>query len=67
VEKLFDRAKDPDERTDLAAAKPDVLRRFRRLLQEYRGTTRPSPLVDAASSRLDQETRNRLRALGYMD
>lgn len=67
LEQLFDRQKDPDEGQDIAAARPALLRRFRDLLQEYRNSEQPPPLIDAASSRLDEETRRKLRALGYIE
>jgi arylsulfatase A-like enzyme len=67
LEQLFDRQRDPDEGKDIAAARPELLRRFRELLQEYRNSEQPPPLIDAASSRLDEETRRKLRALGYIE
>ena len=63
---LFDWVDDPEERRDLAAERPILAGRLARLLREQvelsgQGTA-PAPEVE-----LDEETRRRLEALGYIE
>ena len=63
---LFDRVDDPEERRDLAAERPILAGRLARLLREQlelsgRGAA-PAPEVE-----VDEETRRRLRAMGYIE
>jgi len=63
---LFDRVADPEERFDLAEERPILAGRLARLLHEQleisgRGAA-PAPEVD-----LDEDTRRRLRAMGYIE
>ncbi len=66
AEHLFDLDQDGEERTDLTRERPRLLERYRVLVEAYRARTEPSPLVETAS-RLDGETREKLRALGYIE
>lgn len=66
VAKLFDRIKDPEELVDLAGERPTVVRHLRQVLREQidfaeSGATKPQ------TSRIDDETRRQLEALGYID
>ena len=68
---LFDLAADPDETTDLAGSRPDELERLRRELDDWRAAL-ALPAIDETIERgeppeLDAETRERLRALGYLE
>lgn len=63
---LFDWVDDPEERRDLVAERPILAGRLTRLLREQmelsgRGAV-PAPEVE-----VDEETRRRLRALGYIE
>ena len=63
---LFDWVDDPEERHDLAAERPILAGRLARLLREQlelsgRGAA-PAPEVE-----VDEETRRRLRAMGYIE
>lgn len=64
-QRLFDRRNDPDELTDVQAAHPEVVERFRRRLDELAAqgarTATPARPVD------DEETKAQLRALGYIE
>ena len=65
---LYDLDSDPRERADLAGALPDVRVRMARLLDRTRLADRRAvshPLDDP--EQLDDETRERLRELGYLD
>ncbi len=66
VRQLFDRVADPEERQDLAATRPILAGRLARLLREQvelsgQGAA-PAPQVE-----VDEDTRRRLRALGYIE
>lgn len=70
-DRLFDLAADPGETTDLAAARPDELRRLagmldaerRRALELYR---RLGTAGEAGKVELNEAERERLRAFGYL-
>jgi hypothetical protein len=62
--RLYDLRRDPGEATDVAAREPQVVERMtsRRLeLLESRHRPRPQP------AQINEELRQRLRALGYLD
>jgi arylsulfatase A-like enzyme len=66
-EELYDLAGDPGERTDLAAADPERLLRFRTLHAAWRADTgRQAHLGDTADE-LEPDVAASLRALGYLD
>jgi arylsulfatase A-like enzyme len=60
---LYDLRRDPDERNDLAATEPDRAAELSRALERVKEAALPR--FDAAPAELDEETRERLRALGY--
>ena len=60
---LYDRQKDPGEKTNLAAERPDVVRRMLRRIQEI--YNRP-PRGKAGQIRIDGKLEEELRALGYI-
>jgi arylsulfatase A-like enzyme len=62
---LFDLARDPGERTNLAAAREDDARRLESRLAAFRRDLRSLP-QDEGEVDLDAETQERLRALGYV-
>ena len=63
---LFDLESDPGERVDLAAKRPELVRELRRglevLLREGDAAAQETPGVS-----LDEETRQKLIALGYVE
>jgi arylsulfatase A-like enzyme len=70
---LYDRAKDPGEKKDVAATRPDVLREERRELEVYleradREWARMRPLLSGrpGEESLSPEACERLKALGYV-
>ncbi len=63
---LFDLIQDPAELRDLASAEPETLARLRGTLHGILADPRRRP-PDLAGSALGHETRERLRALGYVD
>jgi arylsulfatase A-like enzyme len=68
-EELYDLSADPGERTDLAAEHPQELARLRSVLEAPRRKAEAlasEPGADEASTPMDAETRERLRALGYI-
>ena len=64
---LYDLAKDPAERTDLAASRPEDVERLRQLLDGVLGTSREKKDPLALPPDVDQATQDRLRELGYID
>jgi arylsulfatase A-like enzyme/Flp pilus assembly protein TadD len=58
---LYDLESDPGEARDLAAERPDAVRRLLAALQAFRGAERA-----ASRGRLDPESAERLKALGYV-
>ncbi len=62
---LFDLARDPGERVNLAAQRPDLARALEARLRTLVRALRPLP-GDASEVDLDPETQERLRALGYV-
>ena len=65
VEELFDRIDDPAELRDIAAAAPAELARLRAVAGEWRAGLRTMPQAERAD--LDDETRERLRSMGYVE
>jgi arylsulfatase A-like enzyme len=61
---LYDAAKDPAERDDRSAERPDVTSRLRTLCQDYVARHVPTKPVDAIP--LDPSLAERLRKLGYL-
>jgi hypothetical protein len=68
-EELFDLARDPGEENDLAGQTPLALDSFRRELRAYIDETRRlgASTQPGDGVTLDEETRERLRSLGYID
>lgn len=63
---LFDLIQDPAERHDLSGAEPETLARLRGTLHGILADPRRRPPAQDGSA-LGEETRERLRALGYVD
>lgn len=63
---LFDRTADPEELYDLAAERPLLLGVMTRRLREQLDLSAGSA-VDAVEVELDEDTRRRLQALGYIE
>jgi len=59
---LFDVTADPDLKRDLAEERPEVVARYRALLDEYRATARP---IGSERRDMSAELRAELEALGY--
>lgn len=66
-EELYDLGADPSERHDLAPSAPPMLAEMRRRLAERRQELEDRGKADAAGAPLDDATRDRLRALGYLE
>jgi len=62
---LFDLRQDPGEHHDLAGERPDVVRAMTEDLQAYLAS-RPSPGREKQGLRIDPETEEALRNLGYL-
>ncbi len=68
AETLFDLEADPRETRDRSAARPDVVRRLRALLEvRFAPLEREASRAAARPAPLDAERRQRLRALGYAE
>ncbi len=65
IEELFDRESDPAELRDVAASQPAELARLRGLAEQARAAL--GPAAPSLRSDLDDDTRERLRALGYVE
>jgi arylsulfatase A-like enzyme len=66
-ELLFDLASDPFEHLSLAASLPEVTERARALVRSIgQQRARKQPLSPDAPIRVDEETRKRLRSIGYL-
>ncbi len=63
---LFDLESDPNERSDLAASRPDRRRALERILTDSRRAAQPAAGSPAAIDDLDPASRERLRRLGYL-
>ena len=63
---LFDLELDPGEKRDLAASRPDVVRRLESQLDDHFSHYK-SLAFDAPENVLDQMDQERLKALGYLD
>jgi choline-sulfatase len=67
LESFYNLRKDPGESQDLAPSSPDELEYYRKVLDAYQAAP---PLTQAPESTpqgaVDQETRDRLRSLGYV-
>ncbi|MCP5039591.1 MAG: sulfatase-like hydrolase/transferase [bacterium] len=61
---LYDLASDPGERTNLASRRPEDVARLERLLLDWAGGWEPE---QGDTAEVDGETREALRALGYLE
>ncbi len=66
-EELYDLGLDPSERHNLASEDPPILAEMRRRLAERRKELEQRGKAAAAGAPLDDATRDRLRALGYLE
>ncbi|MDJ0786593.1 MAG: sulfatase-like hydrolase/transferase [Myxococcota bacterium] len=66
-ERLFDLIEDPGETRDLLEARPEVAERLRQTLAAHRERPRPELAPAPEAEPLDPETREALRALGYLE
>ena len=62
---LFDLARDPAERRDVASSHPDVVRRHRERIEDL--SSRLAATRRGAPERLSERDRERLRMLGYLE
>ncbi len=60
---LYDLRQDPEETTNLAQSSPEVSARYGSLLERWLAGSRPAT---AGESKVDPETEEKLRALGYI-
>lgn len=60
---LYDRKADPLEQRDIALEKPEVVARYRRMMDEFRRTA--GKRTQQNEAQVDVATESRLRALGY--
>jgi hypothetical protein len=65
-EELYHLEDDPAERHNLAAERPEVVRRLREELSRRFGGEAMIAAGDDAGEEIDEETEERLRALGYI-
>jgi arylsulfatase len=63
VEQLFDRRKDLTEQSDIAADRPEITAKYRKLAQALRRA--PDKRAPRNDAQLDVSTQSKLRALGY--
>lgn len=63
---LFDLADDPDENHDLAATRPDRSARMKADLDRFVASVTPSLPSGGKNKEMDEQTKRRLRALGYI-
>jgi arylsulfatase A-like enzyme len=61
---LYQLSRDPTERRNIAAEKPEMVTRLRARVDDYLAS-RPAPWGEAPSVELDDMMLNQLRALGY--
>ena len=64
-EELYDLGEDPAERINLVSESPLHLTKLRELMREYMRSAAASRKSDLVP--LDEETRDQLRALGYLE
>jgi hypothetical protein len=62
---LFDLTKDPQEKKDISIQSPDLVSRLEKELDAWR--TSSGGTVDPPSPTLSDDTRDALRALGYLE
>ena len=67
TEMLYDRQADPREQHDIAAANPAELARMRGLADQARTALQAKAAHEPQGATLDSETRERLRAMGYVE
>ena len=63
MERLYDHRADPEERNDLSGSEPETLAHYRGLLEGWLSGARPHTMQIRG---MDEETRDKLRALGYI-
>ncbi len=63
--RLFDLARDPEERTDVAATRPDVATELASKLAEHRRKLAAAPSLAPAKVEVSGDMQKRLEALGY--
>jgi arylsulfatase A-like enzyme len=66
-QRLYDLRRDPAERRDVAAARPEVAAELAERLDEWRRSVLVLDDLDAPSPVLDEAELKRLRTLGYLD
>lgn len=64
---LFDLQADPGELVNLASARPEIVERMMTLLVDRNLAGEAAPATEIDDARIDEETKRRLRALGYVD
>lgn len=67
VETLYDLSSDPGETTNAAGRLPERLAEMRKLMDKAHDALHRTAGAKAGKAKLDQATRERLRALGYLD
>jgi arylsulfatase A-like enzyme len=60
---LYDRRADPEELRDIAAERPEVTARYRKLVQDFRQSL--GARAPRSQAQMDPSTESKLRALGY--
>ncbi len=63
---LYDLARDPRERVNLAASRPEIVRDMQELLDSLRTRTGPAEPDSPRPDQVDDRLRERLRSLGYV-
>jgi hypothetical protein len=63
---LYDLAADPEERADLSDENPELIRRLQDQAIEWLKTCRENAYQAGEAGELDDETKEQLRALGYV-
>jgi hypothetical protein len=72
---LYDRSADPGELHDIAAERPDAVRKLRAQFEQWAASQRGRPVVlpggrvysaEGKESDLDEATRRQLKTLGYL-
>ena len=64
---LFDLERDPLESNDLSSERGDLVERMRQTLDAFVSSTTPLLSTEDEGHRLDEDTRRRLKALGYLN
>lgn len=64
---LFDLQEDPGELNDLSSAKPEVVGRLKRQLEDHLADSLALGTLDVESAEMPEDLQERLKALGYLD